>query len=133
MVHFSVSGEHGHTLDEYIERDWATLRGWKKAASFSNPFFVLGTSEIRPRASAGHLGSIILKIPFRDSGLRRSTTPSKHACKSIYSKNLLQEGPTEAQRVPSTDHIFASLRSKSEGNRTLNRLSRIEAARRRRS
>ncbi|CAD6592062.1 MAG: hypothetical protein ASARMPRED_005962 [Alectoria sarmentosa] len=42
---FQSWGEHGYTLDEYLERDGARLRDWKEAKVFLKAFLVLATAD----------------------------------------------------------------------------------------
>ena len=44
---FQSWGEHGYSLDAYLERDGARLREWKEAKAFLKAFLVLATAEVR--------------------------------------------------------------------------------------
>lgn len=77
---FQSWGEHGYTLDEYLERGGATLRDWKEAKAFLKAFLVLTTAEVRPQPLIHHLADILAELSAsRDPGRSRSTTHTKHA------------------------------------------------------
>lgn len=86
---YQAWGEHGYTLQEYLDRDRARLRDWDEAERFIKSFEALIEAETEVSLNRARFLVIVVTsrriLTRHDSvnGLRRSTTITKNASRSI--------------------------------------------------